>query len=528
MAKYVDLDAMIPREDFEIEEETYALELLKDFPVAYLESKSPILKLLRKPDFQRETNRWNPDQVVTFIASFLDNEVIPSLILWKAPRYIFVIDGGHRLSALRAWMLDDYGDGEASLAFYNREISKRQKAIAKHTRQLVEDQVGRYATLMSYVGSKGANAKTRDRAQNLVTRALQLQWIQGDASVAETSFFKINSQGTPLDDTEVLLIQNRRKPIAIGARAILRAGSGHKYWSSFSNKRVQQVEKATAEFHDKIFKPEAEEPLKTLELPLGGSVSPVDALALLIDFLGIAGTRDKDGKSIEQYDNDTNGKLTVGVLKEALQVINRIAGNNIQSLGLHPAVYFYSEKGKYSRFFFLGMTALIQDKLRNNNDRFFKEFTVARRRIEDWLIKNKSVVGVILQNLSKAQRVPKMRDLFDLLVREFRTAKKMRLGRLISQLGVRGRLVDFNVIQVTPRISDDTKSTLYVSKAIKKALRCPVCGGLLDPTKSVSYDHKRPRRDGGSGHVSNVQMAHPYCNSAKEELQALIRSKRGK
>jgi hypothetical protein len=29
--------------------------------------------------------------------------------------YIFVIDGGHRLSALRAWMEDDYGDGTISL-----------------------------------------------------------------------------------------------------------------------------------------------------------------------------------------------------------------------------------------------------------------------------------------------------------------------------------------------------------------------------------------------------------------------------
>ena len=61
---------------------------------------------------------------MTFVASFLDNEVIPSLILWKAPAYMFVIDGGHRLSALRAWMEDDYGDKAISLAFYGGEISE--------------------------------------------------------------------------------------------------------------------------------------------------------------------------------------------------------------------------------------------------------------------------------------------------------------------------------------------------------------------------------------------------------------------
>ena len=138
MAKRVYFDAMIPREDFAIAQETYVLDLIKDFPITHLANESPVLKLLRKPDFQRETNHWNPDQVVSLLASFLDGEVIPSLILWKAPRYIFVIDGGHRLSALRAWMLDDYGDGAISLSFYKGETSTRQKEIAKHTRKMYQ------------------------------------------------------------------------------------------------------------------------------------------------------------------------------------------------------------------------------------------------------------------------------------------------------------------------------------------------------------------------------------------------------
>ena len=94
MSKHVILDAMIPREDLAIAEEDFAMDLIGDFPISLLESTAPVLKLLRKPDFQRETNHWTPDQLVTFVASFLDNEVIPSLILWKSPRFIFVIDGG--------------------------------------------------------------------------------------------------------------------------------------------------------------------------------------------------------------------------------------------------------------------------------------------------------------------------------------------------------------------------------------------------------------------------------------------------
>jgi len=155
MAKRVDLDAMIPREDFAIAEEAYVIDLIPAFPITHLESESPIFRLLRKPDFQRETNHWSPDQLVTFVASFVDSEVIPSLILWKAPRYIFVIDGGHRLSALRAWMEDDYGDGAISLKFYKGDISQEQRDVAKRTRKLVEQKVGRYSTLRSQVDTKG-------------------------------------------------------------------------------------------------------------------------------------------------------------------------------------------------------------------------------------------------------------------------------------------------------------------------------------------------------------------------------------
>jgi len=280
------------------------------------------------------------------------------------------------------------------------------------------------------------------------------------------------------------------------------------------------VEKVTEEFHEKIFEPEAKEPLKTLELPLGGSVSPVDALALLIDFLSIAGTREEDGKTIDKYPDDDSGGETVQVLKNALQTLNRIAGNNPASLGLHPAVYFYNEKGKYSRFLFLGMAALIQHKLRNNDSYFFKKFTGARKELEQFLIENKSLIGLILQNLSKRQRVPKVRDLFEFLVDELQAHKTVTVEDAIKHLGIRGRILDADAVHMTPQISDDTKSMVYVRQAVTSALRCPVCGGLLDPSKSVSYDHIEPKSAGGTGDHTNVQLAHPYCNTGYKESQS--------
>ncbi len=356
----------------------------------------------------------------------------------------------------------------------------------------------------------------RRRAQVLFTRALALQWIQGNASVAETSFFKINTQGTPLDVTEGMLIKNRSKPIAIGARAIVRAGTGHKYWSAFNSSYASEVEKITEEFHEKIFKPEALAPLKTLDLPLGGSVSPVDALSLLIEFLSIAGTRIKGGRDIDQYVNDASGSETVTLLKHALAVLNRITGTSAGSLGLHPAVYFYNEKGKYSRFLFLGMILLIQEAIVNNDKNFFSRFTANRVRLEKFLVEHKSLIGIVLQNLGKYQRIPRMRDLFSFLISE-PADTSLTVEGAIAHLGLRGRIVDVNAITQTSTISDDTKSTIYVRQAIRNALTCPICYGLLDPGKSVSFDHINPIRLGGNGDIENTQMVHPYCNTGYKE-----------
>jgi hypothetical protein len=513
MANRVDLDAMIPREDFGVVEDTFSLDLMSDFPIRHLAKDAPVLKLLRKPDFQRETNHWTPDQLVTFIKSFVDGEVIPSLILWKAPSYIFVIDGGHRLSALRAWMEDDYGDKHLSKAFYKNDISKKQIEVAQKARKLVEKQVGRYTDLVASIDLKSSDPAHR-RAQVVATRALPLQWIQGSAATAESSFYKINSQGTPLDETETTLIKNRHRPIAIGARAIVRAGSGHKYWSAFSPECVQEVERVTAKVYEDVFKPEMAEPVRTLELPVGGSVSPVDALALLIEFLSVAGTRQNGVRSIEQYPEDATGSGTVEVLKNASEILNKISGTSSGSLGLHPAVYFYNEKAKYSRFLFLGVVTVIQEKLRNNNSEWFRQFTSARAELEKFLVENKSVIGMLIVNLSKGQRVSKIRDLIEFLVREFKTpSTNVTIEQAIATLGLTGRIVDVRAVTTSPNISDDTKAAVYMRDALPNALRCPICGGILDSSKSVTYDHINRVRTGGTGDVSNIQMAHPYCNS---------------
>lgn len=515
MAGKVNLDAMIPRADFAATDEAYEMDLFTTFKISELDRKSPIRSLLRKPDFQRETNHWTPAQVVTFLASFLDNELIPAVILWKSPRHLFVIDGGHRLSALRAWMEDDYGDGNVSMAFYNNEISEEQKRVARRTRSLVNTKIGKFSTLAAVVnGDLDGTPEQKARSSRLFTRALALQWVQGNAAVAESSFFKINSQGTPLDDVEEMLLRHRRKPVAIGARAIVRAGVGHKYWSAFTPEAQGRVEAEANKLYELLFNPEVPSPIKTLDLPLGGTVSPVDSLSLLIEFLMLSEQTTEGPKAISDYADDLTGEATVAILRAGAHVMRRITGNDAASLGLHPAVYFYNERGKHSRFLFLGIVDLIARRLLENNKGFFVKFTTAREKLESFLISNKSLIGILLQNTGKKVRVSRIREMLEFLITEFAADRPVTPELMMEAIGARGRVFDITSAATSEKFSDDTKSEIFLAEALKGASRCPQCSGLLYTLKSASYDHVVRVREGGMGDAHNGQIMHPYCNSS--------------
>ena len=67
--------------------------------------------LLRKPDFQRATWSWTPEDCVDLLNAVMNEQVVPSVIMWYGEDGTrFVLDGGHRISVLLAWIKDDWGD----------------------------------------------------------------------------------------------------------------------------------------------------------------------------------------------------------------------------------------------------------------------------------------------------------------------------------------------------------------------------------------------------------------------------------
>lgn len=86
-----------------------------------------------------------------------------------------MIDGSHRLSAVRAWIENDYGDGSISRGFYGGEITQAQIVQAKRAREIVENKVGRFKDYeQALTKNTYASPDQQRRAGRLFTRGLTL------------------------------------------------------------------------------------------------------------------------------------------------------------------------------------------------------------------------------------------------------------------------------------------------------------------------------------------------------------------
>jgi hypothetical protein len=522
LSKTVNLDAMIPREDFavqaDIKGDTGNIDRIR---LSDLDQKlSHLLSSLRKPDFQRETNHWQPEQVVSLIESFMDGDLIPSVILWGSESsYTFVIDGGHRLSALRAWVEDDYGDKTLSRHFFDHKITKAQIKAAERTRKIVDDRVGSFSEWekKSKLDPKTLklDEKSAYRLKRFATGAIPIQWIVGDVDKAESSFYKINQQGTPLDDIEELLIKNRMKPIPIAARAIIRSGAGNKYWSRFSEGNISSIEAKADQLFNMLFQPEYDAPVKTLDLPLGGNSGVRNALSLLIDLILIA-QRNQEGKprSVAEQPDDETGEHTNIVLDRTFMLVQSMTGNEGGSLGLHPAVYFYTATGKFSPSMFMGVATLISQKKANNDKSFFAKFIAAREQLEDLLIKKRSLFAVINNQVRSQKRYTNLAGLLDYLIAEINKGNLPSDSDLIEKAGLKESVLVPKIEAKSEKFSKETKSAVMIKASLAAAIKCPVCKGFLDAGKSVSFDHITPLKAGGDSFEDNCQPTHPYCNQS--------------
>lgn len=509
MAEKVNLDALIPREDLEITETTQRGKRKDTVSISDVVPDGFFLLNIYKPDFQRETTEWDYVKICRFVESFLNNELIPALILWQSSGgSVFVIDGAHRLSSLIAWVNDDYGDGVISRKFFNGNIPEEQLIVAERARKYIEKTVGPYKNYKDALYNPDVfDVDIVKKARVLSSAAIQLQWVEGDVSSAEKSFFNINQQGAAINPTELDLIKSRRKANCISARAIMRMGMGHKYWSGFSNERQEEIERLSKELYEIMFLPKLETPVKTLDVPMCGKHNN-SSLPIIYEFINICNINSK-------FDvDDKTGEETIKCLKQTRKVARMINSNHVSSLGLHPLVYFYAQNGSFrvSAFYAVALFVIELDN-KKKKDIFIKN----RKEFEKIFYKNSSLVQVISRKYRSSKNgMPKTKEFFMEILNKLEDGvdsanvidiiRKMKDYQYLPDIDIvnlEGDSVDFNTSK---------KSEVYIRQVISTAPCCKICGGYLHKN-AISIDHIERKQDGGKATTDNGQITHPYCNT---------------
>ncbi len=521
-ANTVNLDAMIVRDDMAIESVS-ASSAQSRTTMSILDLDGGFFATgLRKPDFQRETTHWGPPKVMDLINAFVSGDLIPAVILWQRGADTFVIDGAHRLSALLAWIRDDYGDRSSSIGFFGSQLPPEQIAIAEKTRRAINKAIGPYSTFKGLAASGAESSpEHQDVIKGLRNNSLVVQWVPAnDARSAENSFFKINQAAQPIDPTERRILQSRNAPNAIAARCVVRGGKGHSYWSRFDEAARKEIEAIGAEIYDALFRPPINEPITTLDLPVAGR--GYNQLPFTFDLVnlcnGIPLPEKANNKRIDDpLHTDDDGAKTIEFLKAVRKRVKLVTTKDSGSLGLHPVIYCYAMSGNFLPNAFLATTEFAK-RLVTKGQR--DKFTQHRKEIEDYLFENKVFITLTVTRLGSGAR--SLGRLSEMFWRIFQGFESGNTGEQITESLIDdpdfGHLIQAKAPPprthrgTTGKMSGATKSAVMMRDGYNNATKCAICGAAVH-FRSATVDHIERRRDGGSADMANGQIAHPYCNS---------------
>jgi len=517
----VNLDALIRRADLATPGEVG--EEMPSLPITQLAAKGFLYPSLRKPDFQRETASWSPEQVADLVITFANRDLIPAVILWRAGQSVFVIDGAHRLSALVAWVHNDYGDGDISRRFFHDVIPEEQREAARKARDLIHTAIGSYRDHeIAIEYPDNARVDVAERAARIGWHLIPAQWIHSaDHEKAEKSFFRINQGGTKIDSTERRILSARDSATALSSRAILRAGTGHNYWKRFEKSTTERIETLGGSIYELFFSPSISLPIKTLDLPVAGQGYGPHVLPFLFDLINLVndvGVSDSSNKNLlkdEKLPKDDNGSLSVRYLTKVHATLARISSVHASSLGLHPALYFYNASGGFQPGSLLSFVTLFKDW----DTQEFRNFTKIRADFEAFLLTRRGMTEAIRALGSGARSRPRVVALYKELIAglldgntledlENQLAERTEFAFLFNEIPE----IDGKLSAPGKKFARETKGAAYLRDALPRAFRCATCGGILH-INAMQTGHQTHRRDGGTANINNAMMQHPFCNS---------------
>lgn len=516
---------------------------------------------LVKPDFQRATCAWSPEGCVNFLSSVIRRRIIPSIILWRNDEtgLVYVLDGAHRLSALRAWMLDDWGD-KADGFYEKNENLDEIIASAATTRQLVKDQIGNFVEFaeaekewrkISFDGEapkKIMSAKRFEMARfysdiTSSTRTLHAQWEGGDYEAAEESFLAINRQGAPLDDLESTLIEFRKGSFARVIMSIANNGASGHYWptpNTSDSISAELIEKTASfssrcrELHNIFFIPPFDSKILDINVPF--MVAPghfrkhqhlIELLPLLVEGTAISKENINDLLRKDHLSAPStiiiNSDLIISTLEEkAAHLGNR--NHSSHSLSLVPLIYWYNKQGSYVRALFYGLCQWLFSGSAEELKTRKIALSSVRGELESTLINYKNEFAEIQHRggaglKSTARIADTIQNLVSILILHRKTDKETLDANIKELLGSKSK--PNTKTKVGRAFTTKSKAEINIREMLLSSVKCQICDGVVDLKQGVQYDHINHWSTNKNSSPDNGRPTHPFCNLFREHILEL-------
>lgn len=527
--------------------------------------------LLRKPDFQRATYAWSPEDCVDLLEAVMTERVVPSVILWLDPvGSQYVLDGGHRISVLLAWIQDDWGDGATVHQLGDETLENAAKQAATEVRKLLaERRIGSFIeheqAIKEYNRLIGEEKVPNDhmspstlamancyRRWQSVEAGFPILWVRGDYQKAEASFLAINKSGQRLSEWETSLVENRTAAFARIVMSIAYPDRARHCWpnqgvSGVDVSILNAVLDKVRTIRERLFEFPYVQPIKDHRVPLLGhsSAQPDSGPTYVAEVLTVVEGRrglPSDTKELLARGRSANAADLLQkadlLTSDALQAIDNIYGPSPRSLSLLPLVYFYNGDGMCIRSLLFGFlhwmvfgtdTAIVNRKLL---------FTIYRESFEATLIRHKGqIVNRFSRRIGSGGEVTLQLGLYFngllALLIKFKgsinsTEFDAEHAELVENYSSKKKDLDEPKAVAASRdraFRGTTKKKIHVDLIIKGLQFCEICGGMFYPGAHTQIDHKERFRDGGQTTVDNGRVVHPFCNNNRDRIENIVAGK---
>jgi hypothetical protein len=518
---------------------------------------------IRKPDFQRETNAWTPDDCVEFLDSVVNGRIIPSIILWqsKESSMTYILDGAHRLSVIRAWMIDDWGDKAGE--YYDRLDKELIHQAAIKIREMLRAGIGFFNDFeeawkehqrLSEQGEAPKRKMSPLRYNQaafytqvtLSHHTLAVQWEKGNYESAEQSFLRINRRGQALDPWEATLIEYRKSSYARVVMSIANSGESGHYWPEPTADEVASEElrqlvagfaPRSADIHQRLFVPPFSSPITSLNVPFMVAPAYFQKHKYLLEVLPLLLNREiavSEEQQLALMGRDVQSPVNV-VIRNADQLIVRVLDSlehlvsprrNSTSLSLVPLFYWYNHKGQYARGLFYGFVYWLLSGSQQDVTARKLVFSTNRDRFEHLLFYYKPDIATLQERggagLKSTKLTAEFFQAFMSMLSDNRTATTDELSDDFSGILQRYARVKKpgTKSKVSRLFSTNDRSEINVRKLFENAIRCHICGGVMDLQSGLQYDHVKDYAISHETDPETGEPTHPFCNRYKSQITA--------